>query len=220
MSGSDPAENPAAPAPITPVAAPAPTPRDWLHRVLTGLVLVAALVAVYFAAAAFIPRWWANRIGHSVNGQLSTGALLGFCFGAVFTILPLGLLWITLRRYRSWKVLALWLALAVLLAAPNLMTLGVTIGSGSGSHAGPRTMDVLAPMFRGATLIGALFAVVVFVALVIAFRRRIHRAEVQPQPTSPAQPPDAPPVDPPPADSPPTDGPSADSPPADEPPPP
>lgn len=207
MSGSDP-ENPAAagaehttaPAPDTLV--PAPPPRDWLNRVLTGVLLVGALVAVYFAAAAFIPRWWANRIGHSVNGRLSTGALLGFCFGAVFTILPLGLLWITLRRYRSWKVLAAWCALAVLLAAPNLMTLGVTIGSGSGSHAGQRTMDVLAPMFRGATLIGALFAVVVFVALIIAFRRRIHRADVQPPPvapTPPARPSDSPPRDVPPA---------------------
>jgi hypothetical protein len=159
-----------------------------MRRAITGLILVAAMIAIYFAAAAFIPRWWANRIGHSVNGQLSTGALLGFCFGLVFTLLPLGLLWLTLRRHMSWNIMALWLTLAVLLAAPNLMTLGVSIGSGSGSHAGQRTMDVLAPMFRGATLIGALFALGVFTALIIAHRRRVQRAE--------AMPPEAPPTSP------------------------
>ncbi|GAA1980482.1 permease [Catenulispora subtropica] len=139
---------------------------------VTGAVLLVALVGIYFVAAAFIPRWWANHVGHSVNGRLATGALLGFCFGVVFTILPLGLLWITLGRNLSWKIMALWIAVAVLLAAPNLMTLGVTLGSGSGSHAGQRTMDVQAPMFRGATLIGALVAIAVFVALIVAFRRR------------------------------------------------
>lgn len=146
---------------------------------ITIALLLVALVVIYAAAAAFIPRWWANRIGHSVNGQLATGALLGFCFGVVFTILPLGLLWLTLRRHLGWKLMAVWLLIAAVLAAPNLMTLGVAVGGGSGSHAGQRTMDVLAPMFRGATLIGALLAIVVFVVVVISFRRKVRRAEAE-----------------------------------------
>jgi hypothetical protein len=129
-------------------------------------------VLTYLAASAFIPRWWSQRIGHAVNGQLSTGALLGFCFGCVFTIAPLGLLWITMRRPMRWKTRLLWLLLAVVLAAPNLMTLGVAVGGGSGAHAGQRTMDVNAPMFRGATALGALTAAVVFVVLVVVYRRR------------------------------------------------
>ena len=94
----------------------------------------------------------------------------------MFTILPLGLLWMTMRRPMRWKTRALWLLLAVILAAPNLMTLGVAVGSGSGAHAGQRTMDVRAPMFRGATLLGSLIAIVIFVVLVIVYRRRGRRA--------------------------------------------
>ena len=106
-----------------------------------------------------------------------------------------------MRRYRSWKVTALWLLLAAILAAPNLMTLGVTIGGGSASHAGQRTMDVLAPMFRGATLVGALLAIVVFVTVVVVFRRQLRRAEaeVEAEMAARAAPPsDAPPRTPPP----------------------
>ncbi|NUR63721.1 MAG: permease [Catenulispora sp.] len=184
-----------------PPEAPARPPRDWKSRALTIALLLLALVVIYLIAEAFIPRWWANRVGHSVNGQLSTGALLGFSFGVVFTLLPLGLLWMTMRRYQSWKLMALWLLLALILAAPNLMTLGVSIGSGSASHAGQRTMDVLAPMFRGATLVGALLAIVVFVTVVVVFRRKLRRAEAEVKAEIAAQ--AAPPSDAPPETRPP-----------------
>ncbi|MFD0634437.1 hypothetical protein ACFQ9X_25715 [Catenulispora yoronensis] len=115
----------AAPATGTAPAAEGP---DLKRRAITiGLVLIAA-VLTYLAATAYVPRWWSQRIGHAVNGQMSTGTLLGFCFGFVFTIVPLGLLWITMRRQMSWKMRVFWLALAVILAAPNLMTLGVAAG--------------------------------------------------------------------------------------------
>ena len=45
---------------------------------------------------------------------------------------------------------------------PNLLTLGIAIGSGHAAHAGERTLDVDAPGFRGASLagvIGGAFAV-------------------------------------------------------------
>jgi hypothetical protein len=132
-------------------AAPASGRRSFTRRAIVyGLVLV-ALVLGYFAGAAFIPRWWSHRIGGASNGAFSTGVLLGVCFGIVFTVLPLGLLWFTMRRSMRWKTRIMWLILAVILAAPNLMTLGVAIGTGSGAHAGQRTMDVQAPGFRGAT---------------------------------------------------------------------
>jgi hypothetical protein len=160
-----------APAPA-PAAAPDAGRRDLWRRVITYVLVLIALVLVYLAAASWIPRWWSHRMGDAINGQLSTGALLGICFGLVFTILPLGLLWLTMRRPMRWKTRALWLALAVILAAPNLMTLGVAVGGGGGAHAGQRTMDVQAPMFRGATAVGSLIAIVVFVVLVIVYRRR------------------------------------------------
>ncbi|MEY9930658.1 heme/copper-type cytochrome/quinol oxidase subunit 2 [Catenulispora sp. GP43] len=170
---------PAAPA----AQAPDAGSRDLVRRVITIVLVLIALVLVYLAASAWIPRWWAHRMGGAINGQLSTGALLGICFGIVFTILPLGLLWLTMHRPMRWKTRVMWLALAVILAAPNLMTLGVAIGGGGGAHAGQRTMDVQAPMFRGATAIGALIAIVVFIALVVVYRRRPRQPR---QPKAPA----------------------------------
>lgn len=153
-------------------AAPSARGRDWKRKAVTITLLLIALVLVYLAATAYIPRWWSQRIGGAVDGTMSTGTLLGVCFGLVFTIVPLGLLWVTMRRPMRWKTRLLWVLLAVVLAAPNLMTLGVAVGGGSGAHAGQRTMDVQAPMFRGATAIGALSAAAVFVVLVIVYRRR------------------------------------------------
>ena len=49
---------------------------------------------------------------------------------------------------------------ALILAAPNLMTLGIVLGNGKGAHAGQRTLDDQAPGFRGASLIGVLIALV------------------------------------------------------------
>ena len=51
------------------------------------------------------------------------------------------------------------IAFAVLLAIPNLLTLGIVLGVGNAAHAGDRILDVEAPAFRGASLAGALIAV-------------------------------------------------------------
>lgn len=146
--------------------------RDLTRRAIAIALVIVALVVFYFVAAAYIPRWWSHRMGDAIDGKLSTGTLLGLCFGLVFTLLPLTLLWLTMRRPMRWRTRIAWLALAAILAAPNLMTLGVAIGTGSGAHAGQRTMDVQAPMFRGATAVGALIAVVIFIAMVVVYRRR------------------------------------------------
>lgn len=156
--------------------------RDFTRRAITIALVIAALVGGYFAAAAYIPRWWSHRIGDASSGAFSTGVLLGICFGIVFTVLPLGLLWFTMRRPMRWKTRAVWLVLAVILAAPNLMTMGVAIGTGGGAHAGQRTMDVEAPGFRGATAVGALIAALIFVVLVIAYRRKGRPPKVPKRP--------------------------------------
>ena len=68
-------------------------------------------------------------------------------------------------------------ALAIVLAGPNLLTLGIVIGSGKAAHAGERTLDVDGPGFRGATLagaIGAAFAVAA-VEYLLASRRWTRR---------------------------------------------
>lgn len=48
--------------------------------------------------------------------------------------------------------------MAVVLASPNLFTLGIVLGRGDAAHAGDRTLDVEAPGFRGGTLAGAILA--------------------------------------------------------------
>ncbi|MBS2540287.1 hypothetical protein KGQ20_46895, partial [Catenulispora sp. NF23] len=77
--------------------------RDFKRRAIAIVLVIVALVLLYFAGAAYIPRWWSHRIGSACNGAFSTGMLLGICFGIVFTILPLGLLWFTMRRPMRWK---------------------------------------------------------------------------------------------------------------------
>jgi hypothetical protein len=141
----------------------APAPRaGWprlVRRAVWGAVAVAALIGLYFILAAFIPRWWAQRVGDQVNGSMAAGIALGLFYGFAFTFLPAVLLLLALRRDRSWRARA-WLgAGAIVLAVPNLMTLGIVAGSGSASHAGERILDVEGPGFRAATLAGAIVAV-------------------------------------------------------------
>jgi len=69
------------------------------------------------------------------------------------------------------------IVVALLVAVPNLLTLGIVLGTGSGSHAGDRILDVEAPAFRGATLAGALIAagLIAIVWYLGASRRRAWR---------------------------------------------
>ena len=157
-----------------------PRLRVWAKRALVALVVVGLLVLAGFLAAAFIPRWWAHRIGDQVNGSIVGGIFLGLFYGFVFTALPLFVLWRGFRRRRRWQVWAGWLGAAVVLALPNLFLLGIVLGSGNAAHAGDRTLDVEGPGFRGGSLAGAIVAVVVFVLLqYVLISGRRHRGEVR-----------------------------------------
>jgi len=124
--------------------------------------------------AAFIPRWWAQRIADQVNGSIPAGITLGLVYGFLFTTLALVVvLWAAGKR-RSWKAYLAFGIAAVLLAAPNLFTLGIVLGRGNAAHAGERTLDVEAPGFRGASLAGAILAVLFLagVKYLLVSRRR------------------------------------------------
>ena len=79
-----------------------------------------------------------------------------------------------LRWRRTWKTIIAALAIGILLALPNLMTLSIVVGSGSAAHAGDRVLDVEAPAFRGASLAGVLLAVALatFVTYLVVSRNR------------------------------------------------
>ena len=139
--------------------------RLWLRRFVVAVLVAALLVLLAFLGAAFLPRWWAHRIAHQVNGGMTTGVILGLFYGFVFTVIPLFVAYRTFRKRRPWRVWAGLTVLALLLASPNLLTLGIVIGSGKAAHAGERTLDVDAPGFRGSTLAGAIIAVVTLLAV-------------------------------------------------------
>lgn len=147
---------------------------DWKRRFLTwGGITVAVLLGLLIGAA-FIPRWWAHRVGDQANESFTGGIMLGLFYGFIFTVLPLLLIVWGIRRRRSGRMWLWILAGAALLALPNLFTLGIVVGPGSGAHAGDRTLDVEAPGFRGATLAGVLLAVgsIAFVWYLLSSRRR------------------------------------------------
>ena len=81
-----------------------------------------------------------------------------------------------LRWRRTWKTILAAVLIAVVLALPNLMTLSIVVGRGNAAHAGDRTLDVDAPAFRGASLVGAIVAglLLVLIGWLMVSRDRAH----------------------------------------------
>jgi hypothetical protein len=139
---------------------------------------VVGLGILYLLAVHWLPRWWSQRVGDQVDGSTTQGVGVGLFYGFVFTLLALAFAGFVLRRWtRSWKAWLVAIGGAALLAAPNLMTLGIVAGSSSAAHAGDRTLDVEAPFFRGGVLFGAIAAGLAYAALqyVLVSRRRGRR---------------------------------------------
>jgi hypothetical protein len=147
---------------------------NWRRRaVWAGIGLVVVLLAGLIASAT-VPRWWAQRIGDQVNGSITQGTLLGLFYGFVFTVVPIAIILLVLRWRRTWRWVLFAVVLALVVALPNLLTLGIVLGRGNAAHAGDRILDVEAPAFRGGTLAGALLAcgLVAFVAYLLVSRGR------------------------------------------------
>jgi uncharacterized BrkB/YihY/UPF0761 family membrane protein len=165
----------------TPAPATPETPRrtPWRRNLILLAAALAVIALAYFIGAATLPRWWSHRIGDQVDGSLSAGIGLGLFYGFVFTFLPLMVLSLIVRRKRSWRFRAWVVAAALVLALPNLLTLGIVVGNGSAAHAGQRTLDVEAPNFRASALAGAIVAALAFIALqyLLASRRRARAHE-------------------------------------------
>ena len=144
---------------------------------LTILILVGLALLFLIGLSAFLPRWWSHRIADQANGNFASGIGLGLFYGFVFTVLALAIAWFGLRRVHSWKGRLVVLGVALLIAAPNLLTLSIVLGVGNASHAGERTLDVEAPGFRASSLIGAVCASLALVALALLLRSRRRSRE-------------------------------------------
>jgi hypothetical protein len=160
-----------------PPVAPRPQGRSWRRWLAYTGIAVAVLVVGGWIGAAFIPRWWSHRIGDQVNGSIPAGITLGLVYGFLFTVLPLLVLAWAARKRRSWRTWLVFASVAVVLALPNLFTLGIVVGRGDAAHAGERTLDVDAPGFRGGSLAGAILAALalVGVAYLLGSRGRARR---------------------------------------------
>jgi hypothetical protein len=110
-----------------------------------------------------------------VGGELTAGTLWGLFYGFVFTFVPLLLLAQMRRRFFSWTWRFIVLAVAVLLATPNWLTLSVVAGNSKAAHAGERIFDVEAPGFRTATAFGSVGGAIVALVLVAASIRLSSR---------------------------------------------
>lgn len=154
---------------------------NWGRRLVIGGACLLVAVILFVLGAQFIPRWWSHRIGDQVAQSTASGIGIGLFYGSVFTFVPLLVLWFAFRRRRTWKVWAAFIAGAALLAIPNLLTLGIVLGTGDAAHAAERTLDVEAPYFRGASAAGAIGAVLVFAVLmyILWMRRRGKRTEAR-----------------------------------------
>ena len=144
---------------MTTAPSSAEEPTSWGRRLILGLGIALAIAVAVLIASAAVPRWWAQQIGDRVDGSITRGVYVGLFHGFVFTSLAVAAFILVMRRGRTVKAVAIGLGAAVLLATPNLLTLGIVLGVGSGAHAGDRVLDVEAPAFRGATLAGAIVAV-------------------------------------------------------------
>lgn len=149
--------------------------RDVGKRLLGVVAVIVVVWLLYLFLDAFLPRWWAQTIGNAVDGSFTAGAWWGLLIGAVFTLAPVLFLAQAVLTRRSWQVRSGLLALAVLFAVPNLLTLGIVLGTSSAAHAGERILDVDGPAFRGGTAWGAALGGVVALTIVIMgvlYRRR------------------------------------------------
>lgn len=152
---------------------------SWAVKAIAVAVVAVLAVIAYFILAAFLPRWWAQRIGAAASSSLTAGSALGVGLGVVCTVVSL-LLLAAAWRARRWRKARVWLGglvvLAVVASIPNLLTLAIVAGGGSGAHAGERILDVEAPGFRAATLIGVILGALIFAAVgVLGWRFGRHR---------------------------------------------
>lgn len=155
-------------------------PSRLVKRIVLAIVILGVAYIAYLVSAAFFPRWWAQRVADQVNGSMSRGVTWGLFYGFVFTAIPLLVLAQVRRRFLSWTWRGIVALLAVVLAAPNWLTLSVVAGNSGAAHAGERILDVDGPGFRAGTLIGVIVGAVVAIGLTAAsLRLKARRHEVK-----------------------------------------
>ncbi|OYD68199.1 hypothetical protein [Rhodococcus sp. OK302] len=155
--------------PETSPATTAPGMPPWAKKAITIAVAAVVLVITYLILAAYLPRWWSQRIASLADGSFSGGIAWGVMFGLVCTLVPLlffRAIWQVRKRKHARVMQISALVLGVIFALPNLLTLSIVLGNSSAAHAGERVLDVDGPGFRGASVLGAVIGVALFIGIV------------------------------------------------------
>ncbi|MTB88334.1 hypothetical protein GGQ26_08215 [Aeromicrobium sp. zg-629] len=139
----------------------------WVRRIVVVLALVVIALVIYGVLAAALPRWWSRRVADQVDGRMTVGVFWGLFYGFVFSFLPVLVAWQARRPFLKWPWKIAVVVLGVALAAPNWLTLSISLGQNSASDAGWIKLVNDAPGFQWATLFGAVAGVLAALALIV-----------------------------------------------------
>ncbi|MGP9817428.1 hypothetical protein ACT3UA_14170 [Glutamicibacter sp. 363] len=161
-------------------SAPANKRSNWKLRLILGSLAVITILAIYAIATIFMPVWWATRISSQNIGSATGGWISGFSLGFVFTLIPLLVLWQVRFRKLSWRWRGVIAVLAIILALPNWLTLGIFWNGSDAAQKAQAILNTGATWFGGATLVGAIGAAAIFLVIFITWmilRRRGTRVK-------------------------------------------
>lgn len=145
-------------------------PPRWLGNLALWVGGALALVVLVLLAVAVLPGWWAELVGGWVLGVQSRGVWLGLLLGALFTILPIGVALLAMRRPLTPGARLALVVIALLLLLPNVLTIAIAAGRSDARH----VLAIQAPGLVGAT-VAAIVVVVVLAVAVIGIRTRSRR---------------------------------------------
>ena len=134
-------------------------------KAIFAAIGLAALAAAWLFGAFVAPAWWSRRIGDIADGRLWFSGFLGLAVGFACTLVPLLFLRIAWRLRRGTKRAITVLVAAILIAAPNLVLLGIVTGDSDTAHNAERSLGTDAPWFRSWSLFGAIGGLVAFLGL-------------------------------------------------------
>jgi hypothetical protein len=139
-----------------------------------GLMFVGLLVFLAVGALLgwLIAIWlgfgmWAHFLGNRVDGEMLNGTLWGLSLGFVCSVIPLIIARQALRRRLSFVFRLVIVAIALVVALPNIATLSIRFGSSRPSHISERVLSTEAPGIYVGSYIGIAVGVAVFLLLTV-----------------------------------------------------
>lgn len=134
---------------------------NWKRAGILTAIGVATALILFLIVYNLAPVWWARLIGDFTQEDFGRAVLVGLIVGFGFTLVPLMVLLLLMYRSPVWLKIGL-VVIAVLLAAPNLLTLWIQLDPTPATHAADRIMDTDAFGFSTSSAWGVGLGVVAF----------------------------------------------------------